>query len=130
MEDNPISKMGKRGKVNILEPEGLELCNWNVGVWFRATGWYDCVTKFSGENYGVSRTFALFFDGVHVELGDLRFEVIEQSITEALSPPQTSERWYKGQALNAIDLNFFLIYEYHNPVWKKGVSKGWLKEEW
>ena len=56
--------MGKGGKVNILEPEGPEFYNWNVGVWFRDAGRYDFVTKFSGENYGVSRTFYLSFNGV------------------------------------------------------------------
>ena len=83
------------------------MCNWNEGVWFRAAGWYDFVTKFSGDNYGVSRTFSLSFDGIQVQLGDFQFEVIEQSIVEALSLPQTGERWYKGQALGATDLNFF-----------------------
>ena len=67
--------MGKGGKVNRLEPERLNFCNWNAREWFRATGWYNFITKFSGENYGVSRTFALSFDGVQVQLGDLRFEV-------------------------------------------------------
>ena len=67
--------MGKGGKVNILEPQGPEFCNWNTGVWFRVVGWYDFVTNFSGENYGVLRAFALSFNGVQVQLGSLRFEV-------------------------------------------------------
>ena len=58
------------------------------------------------------------------------FEVIEKSISRELSLPQTGEHWYKGQALGAIDLNVFLKFEHHNPVWKKGVPKDWLKEEW
>ena len=121
--------MGKGSKVNRLEPEGSKFCNWNVGVWFRVVGWYDFVTKFSGENYGVSRDFALSFNGVQVKLGSLRFEVIEQSIAEAQSLPQTSEQWYDVQALGATNLNLFLKSEHHNPVWKKGVPKDWLKEE-
>jgi hypothetical protein len=56
--------MEKGGKVNRLEPKGPDFCNWNARVWFRVAGWYDFVTKFSGENYGVSRTFALSFNGV------------------------------------------------------------------
>ena len=79
--------MGKGDKVNKLELGGTDFCNWNVGVWFRAIGWYDFVAKFIGENYGVSRTFALSFDGVQVQLGNLRFEVTKQSIVEALSLP-------------------------------------------
>ena len=113
--------MGKEGKVNRLEPKGSNFCNWNAGVWFRDARWYDFVTKLNGENYGVSRTFTLSFDGVQVQLGDLKFEVTEQSIVEALSLPQTGECWYKGQDLGAADLNFFLKTEHHNPVWKKGV---------
>ena len=58
--------MGKGGKVNRLEPEGPKFCNWNVGVWFRATGWYDFIAKFNGENYGVSITFVVSFDGIPV----------------------------------------------------------------
>jgi hypothetical protein len=57
-------KIGKGGTVNRLETKGPEFCNWNVGVWFRVAGWYEFIAKFSGENYGVSRTFALSFDGV------------------------------------------------------------------
>lgn len=113
-----------------MEPEGLDFWNQNAGVWFRDAGWYNFVTKFSGEKYVVSRTFSLSFDGVQVQLGDLRFKVIEQSIVEALSLRQTGERWYKGQALGATNLNFFLKTEHHNLVWKKGVPKDWLKEEW
>ena len=65
-----------------------------------------------------------------MHLGSLKFEVTEISIAKALSFPQTGERWYKGQALGVTDLNFFLKSEHHNPVWKKGVPKDWLKEEW
>ena len=56
--------MGKGGTINRIEPEGLEFCDWNAEVWFRVAGWYEFIKKFSGENYGVSRTFALSFDGV------------------------------------------------------------------
>lgn len=48
---NPNSKMGKGNIVNRLEPEGLEFCVWKAGVWFKAAGWYEFITKFSGENY-------------------------------------------------------------------------------
>ena len=108
--------MGKGGKVNKLEPKGPDFCNWNAGVWFRAAGWYNFVTKFSGENYGVSRTFSLSFNGVQVQLGYLRFEVTKQSIAEAHPLPQTGECWYKGMALGATYLNLFLKTEHHNPV--------------
>ena len=63
---NPNLKMGKGGTVNRLEPEGPEFCDWNVGVWFRVAGWYKFITKSSGENFGVSRTFSLSFDDVQV----------------------------------------------------------------
>lgn len=99
--------MGKGGTVNRLEPKGPEFCDWNTGVWFRAAGWYEFI-KFSGENYGVSRTFALSFDGIQVQLGSLKFEVTEKYIAKALSLPHTSECWYKGQALGATNLNYFL----------------------
>lgn len=108
--------MGKGGKVVILEAEGPYFYNWNAGVLFRAAGWYNFVTKLNGENYGLSKTFALSFNGVQVQLGDLRLEVTKQSIIEALSLPQTKERWYKGQALGVEDLNFFLKTKHHNPL--------------
>ena len=102
--------------VNRLEPEGPKFCDWNVGFWFRVAWWYEFIKKFSGEIYGVSWTFALSFDGIHVQLGTLKFEVIEKYITRTLSLPHTGERWYKGQALGAADLNFFLESEHPNPV--------------
>lgn len=65
--------MGKGGTVNRLEPGGPKFCDWKVGVWFRVAGWYGFIAKFSGEKYGVCKTFALSFDGVQVQLGTLKF---------------------------------------------------------
>ena len=115
--------MGKGGTVNRLEPEGPKFYDWNVGVWFRATGWHEFIKTFSGENYGVSRIFTISFDGVHVHLGSLKFEVTKKSIAKSLSLPRTGEHWYKGQSLGATDLNFFLKTEHHNQVLSKGFPK-------
>ena len=88
--------MFKQETVNRHEPDSSEFCDQNAGVWFKSAGWYEFIKKFSGENYGVSITFALSFSGVQVQVGSLGFEVTKESMAEALSLPQAGERWYKG----------------------------------
>ena len=122
--------MGKGGTVNKLEPNSNEFCDQNAGVYFNYVGWYQFIQKFNGENYGISKTFYLSFNGVQVQVGSPGFEVTEESMVEVLSLPQTGEIWYKGQALGATDLNFFLKPKYHNPSWTKGVPKDWLRGKW
>lgn len=56
--------MCKGGTVNILEPGSSKFCALNIGVWFKSAGWYEFIQKFSNESYGVSRMFALSFDGL------------------------------------------------------------------
>lgn len=123
--------MGKGGTINRLEHNNSELCDCNVGLRFKSAGWYEFIKKFSGENYGVSKTFALSFNGVKVQVGGVGFKVTEQSMAKALSLPHTGERWYKGQDLGATDLNFFLKPEHNNPSWKrgpKGLAQGRVAE--
>ena len=79
--------MGKGGTINRLEPDSSEFCDQNAGVWFTSACWYEFIHKFSGDNYGVSRTFWLAFNGIQVQVGSLGFEVTKQSMTKALPLP-------------------------------------------
>ena len=65
---NPNLNMGKGGTVNRLEPDSFEFCDWNACVWFKSVGSYEFIKKFSGENYAVSKTFSLSFNGVQVQV--------------------------------------------------------------
>ena len=43
--------------------------------------WLQFIQKFRGYNKEVTNTFARYFNGVEVEVGDLKFSVTEASIT-------------------------------------------------
>ena len=46
-------------------------------------GWLQFFEKFSGFHKEVTKTFARSFSGAEVEIGDIKFTIIEASIEEA-----------------------------------------------
>ena len=58
------------------------------------------------------------FDGCIVELGSLKFQVIEQYIVVATSLPMYHEIWFKNKCINA-NYNHFFKEKHQDPNWKK-----------
>ena len=58
---------------------------------FQGAGWYQFLSKYTGENYGVARKFAEFYDGKRVVIGSISFKVDSVFISKATGLPQIAE---------------------------------------
>jgi len=45
----------------------------------------------------ITKSFASSFDGIEVEIGDIKFAVIESFIAEATELSRQGERWFKAR---------------------------------
>ena len=93
--------------------------------------WLHFIQKFKGYHREVTKAFARSFDGLEVEIGDLKFTVTEVSIAVATELPQGGERWFKNRSIG--DEAWRVIF--HDPgmdvaIFKKGIPVHALKEEW
>jgi len=81
------------------EPEGPKLMEGypQLKNILRKARWLRFIQKFRGYNKEITKTFARSFNGVEVEVGDLKFSVIEASIVAAMELPQEGERWFKNK---------------------------------
>ena len=51
----------------------------------------------------MTKSFTRVFDGVEVEIGDIKFTVIELLIVEAIGLPQIGEKWFKNRIVEKED---------------------------
>ena len=66
----------------------------------RKARWLQFIQKFRGYNKEVTKTFARSFNGVEVEVGDLKFSITEASIAAATELPQEGERWFTNKSFD------------------------------
>ena len=79
----------------------------------------------------MTKDFARSFNGLEVEIGDLKFTVNEASIASATELLQEGERWFKNKSISDEAWRVIL----HNPgmditIFKRGIHVHALKEEW
>ena len=89
------------------------------------------IQKFKGHTKEVTKTFARPFNGMEVEVGDIKFSVMEASIAAAMEIPQEEERWFKNKEF---DERVWRII-FHNlsmdiTVFKRGIHVSALEEKW
>ena len=60
-------------------------------------GWLQFLENFNGFHKEVTKTFAWSFNGSEVEIGDVKFIIIESFIAEAAELPRQGERWFKNK---------------------------------
>lgn len=94
------------------------------------TEWPAFFAKFRGYDDQVALQFAQNFNGRRVKVGELEFEVTEDTVARVTGLPQTGERWWKKPPLKSQVCNQFLKRRYKNINWSKGVPRVWLKDEW
>ena len=97
----------------------------------RKARWLQFIQKFKGHNKEVTKTFARSFNGVEVEIGDIKFLVTEESIAAATKLPQEGERWFKNKNFDERAWRIIL----HNPgmditIFKRGIPVSALEEKW
>lgn len=63
----------------------------------RKAGWLSCIEKFNGYHKEITKSFARSFDGMDVEIGDIKFAVTKSFIVEATELPRLGERWFKNK---------------------------------
>ncbi len=68
-------------------------------------GWLNFIEIFDGYHKKITKSFARSFDGIEVEIGDIKFAVTESYIVEAIELPRIGERWFKNK-------------EFHSESWK------------
>jgi hypothetical protein len=76
----------------------------------------------------VTLAFTQGFDDQTAKIGDVAFEITEDSISSITGLPQTGERWFKNKPVRAIDYNVFLVDEHQSPEWSKGILRAWVRE--
>jgi len=75
------------------EPEGPKFMEAypQLKIILRKAWWLQFTQKFRGHNKEVTKTFPRSFNGVEVEVGDLKFSVTEASIAATTEFPQEGE---------------------------------------
>ena len=121
------------GRLLRAEPEGPKFLEGypQVKDLLKKEKWLRFIQKFKGHNKEVTKSFARYFNSRMVEIGDLKFTVIEASIAAATDPPEEGERWFKNKSLDEQAWRIILC----NPgmdvtVFTKGIPVHALKEEW
>jgi hypothetical protein len=92
---------------------------------FEKDGWVPFLEKVRGHHEGV-----LSYDGESVQLGDLKLKIIEPTIAKATELPSTKENYFKGIIVDKGIYKQFLKPKHIDPYWTKGISRGWIKEEY
>ena len=85
--------------------------------------------KIVEHHIGVTKAFCQSFDGSRVQVGGLKFAIIEESISHAIGVLPEGERWYKRQTINK-DYSQFLLPAHKNPDWSRGIQRAFLFKEW
>lgn len=61
------------------------------------TGWLKFIEKFDGYHKKITKYFSTSFNGTEVEIGEIKFALIESYIVEAIELPRLGERWFKNK---------------------------------
>lgn len=93
--------------------------------------WFCFIEKFDGYHKEITKSFAISFDCTEVEIGDIKFAVVESFIAEATKLLRLGERWLKNQEFH--DESWKVIIK--NPgmdvkVFRKGIPISTLKNKW
>jgi len=64
--------------------------------------------NFDGFNKEVTKSFSRDFDGIEVEIGDIKFVVTECLIVEAIGMSRVGEKWFKNKGIEGEEWKTFL----------------------
>ena len=82
--------MAPLSRFEILGPELVE-ADEKVALLFEKIGWGQFFRSFSGHNVEVTKQFSMSFKENVAQIGDFKFIIDEDKITEATKLPQTGE---------------------------------------
>ena len=87
--------------------------------------------NFDGFNKEVAKLFAINFDGVKVEIRDIKFAVTKSLIVEAIGLSRVGEKWFKIKGIEGEEWKTFLKTPSMDiTIFKKGILSKTLKGKW
>jgi len=94
-------------------------------------GWLSFIGKFNDYHKEITKSFARSFDGMDIQIGDIKFAVTESFIAEAIELPRLGKRWFKNKEFH--DESWKVILK--NPgmdtsIFRKRIPISALKEKW
>ena len=93
--------------------------------------WLRFIQKFRGYHKEVTKAFVRSFNGLEVEIADLKFAVNEASIATATELLQEGERWFKNKSISDEAWRTILRNQGMDiTIFKRGIPVHALKEEW
>ena len=79
------------GRPDESEPVSTQWIDKRTKQLFQGAEWYQFLSKFTGENYGVARKFVESYDGSRVVIDSINFVADSAFISEATGLPQIGE---------------------------------------
>lgn len=89
------------------------------------------IEKFNGYHKEITKSFSRSFDGMEVEIVDIKFAVTESFIAEAIELPRLGEGWFKNK--NFHDESLMVIHKNLGmdiSVFRKRIPISALKNKW
>jgi hypothetical protein len=129
METSQNIRKGVRSFISVgPEPQNLMLINEDpeVRASFEQFGCMAFCRKVQGFNMRLAEQFALSFDGFHVVISGVTFQVIEETLSTATEIPLRSERSFKGTSLDARCYEDFIKRDCLGGKVKTGVPSRYL----
>jgi hypothetical protein len=92
----------KGGDIVRFEPQGLRLVNADptIRASFEQVGCIRFCEKIQGYNMKVEKEFPLSFNGIGAKVGNIQFQVSEDTIVSVTEIPAHGEQWFKGMQLD------------------------------
>ncbi len=93
--------------------------------------WFNFIEKFDGYHKDITKYFARSFDGIEVEIGDIKFAVTKSYIVEATKLPRFGERWFKNKEFHSESWKvIFRNLGMDVTVFRRGIPISALKNKW
>ena len=93
--------------------------------------WLKFIEKFNGFHKEVTKSFARAFDGINVEIGDIKFTVTKSFIAKATELPRIGEKWFKNRGIESEEWKFFIKKpSMDTTIFKKDILSTTLKSKW
>lgn len=93
--------------------------------------WLEFIEKLDGFHKEVSNSFSRDFDGLEVEIGDIKFTVTKSFIAQATRLSRIGEFIFKNRGIEREDWKVFLKkMSMNTTIFKKGIPSMTLKSKW
>jgi hypothetical protein len=99
-----------------------------IRVSFEQVGCIRFCEKLQGYNMQVEKEFSLSFNGIEAKVGNMQFQVFEDTIVVATEIPSHGEQWFKGMQLDLACYHEFLKPEFRDTDFGATIPRELLLE--